>query len=149
MSTNNLASDDRNDQMSAFLSTINSDDSAPVDMAVLASFEEVQLDDEPDIVIELIDLYLDDVPRRIEAMQTAIADSSEQSLKRAAHSLKGSSANLGVVRVAALCEELQVVNCDDGFQMSRALMARLDHEVERVRRILGVERTRRLAAQNV
>ena len=42
---------------------------AAVDLAVLASYEKIQLDGEPDLIVELIDLYLEDAPRRVAVMQ--------------------------------------------------------------------------------
>jgi HPt (histidine-containing phosphotransfer) domain-containing protein len=88
---------------------------AVIDMSVLASFEEVQMEDEPDLIVELIDLYLDDAPHQLALMQAAIAGADAATLKRTAHGLKGSSANLGICRVAALCEELEHTDHDDSF----------------------------------
>src|SRR5215213_7662421 len=111
-----------------------------VDMAVLTSFEEVQVEGEPDLIVELIDLYLEDTPRQMAAMQKALAITDGTSLKRAAHGLKGSSANLGAGRLAALCGELEQMCRVDSFQGVTAQLARLGQELERVRQSLAAER---------
>lgn len=116
---------------------------AVIDMSVLASFEEVQMDDEPDLIVELIDLYLDDAPRQIAFMQTAIAETDATSLKRTAHGLKGSSANLGILHVTALCEELEHADHSDSFQHAELLLARIGSEYERARQVLLAEKQRR------
>lgn len=115
-----------------------------VDMMVLTSFEEVQVEDEPDLIVELIDLYLDDAPRQMALMQKAVAETDEKTLKRGAHSLKGSNANLGIRRMAALCAELERADCGDSFQTAKLLLAKMEREFERVRQVLMAERRRRL-----
>jgi len=40
----------------------------PVDLEVLYGLTEAQGDGEPDLIVELIDLYLEDTPRRVTAM---------------------------------------------------------------------------------
>jgi two-component system sensor histidine kinase/response regulator len=115
-----------------------------VDMAVLISFEEAQMEGEPDLIVELIDLYLEDTPHRIAALQESLATTDALSLKRAAHSLKGSSANLGARRVAALCEELEQTASNDSFSKVRALLRELEQEFEHVQQAFAAERERRL-----
>lgn len=114
-----------------------------IDMSVLASFEEVQMDDEPDLIVELIDLYLDDAPHQLEIIKTAIAESDAITLKRTAHGLKGSSSNLGVIRVAALCEELEHADHSDSFQQAGLVLVRIGREYERARQVLLAEKQRR------
>src|ERR1700730_3307932 len=104
-----------------------------VDMAVLTSFEEVQLDGAPDLIVELIDLYLADAPHRLAAIEEALTRKDEPALKRAAHSLRGSSANLGGLQVALICEELERIECNDGFAGVQALLSCLAEEFARVR----------------
>lgn len=111
-----------------------------VDLKVLTSFEEVQMEGEPDLIVELIDLYLEDAPRRIAALREALAAMDESGLKRAAHTLKGSSANLGARRVAELCSQLEVAEGDDSFHEARAILLNLENEFEYVRRIFSAER---------
>ena len=45
--------------------------SAAVDMELLNAFEELQSDDGSDLIVELIDLYLEDAPQRILAIREA------------------------------------------------------------------------------
>lgn len=115
-----------------------------VDLSVLTSFEEIQVEGEPDLIVELIDLYLEDAPRQMALMQKADAETDEKMLKRAAHSLKGSSANLGVRGIAALCAEIERADCGDSFQKATLLVAGMEQEFERVRQVLMIERQRRL-----
>lgn len=61
---------------------------------------------EPDIVKEVVDLFLDDLPGRIRAMREHASDGEE--LKRAAHALKGSARNLGAELLAACAERIEV-----------------------------------------
>ena len=115
-----------------------------INMAVLKGFEEVQDEGEPDLIVELIDLYLEDEPRKLASMLEAVAEADEMSLMRAAHSLKGSSASLGAFGVAALCEELEHVSKADSFPSAGMLLNRLKRESARVRRAFAAERRRRL-----
>jgi HPt (histidine-containing phosphotransfer) domain-containing protein len=114
-----------------------------VDMAVLTSFEEVKLDGVPDLIVGLIDLYLEDAPHRLAAIEKALTRNDQRALKRAAHCLKGSSANLGALQVALICEELERIECNDWFPGVQALLGCLEEEFVRVRQVLLAERQRR------
>lgn len=120
-------------------------DVSAVDMAVLAAFEELQDDGEPDLIVELIDLYLQEAPLRIEAIQRAVADADGLSLKHAAHSLKGSSGTLGVRPLAALCQELESLADDAWSSAATVLVQRLEEEFVRAHKALVAEHARRLA----
>ncbi len=134
------------DQESVLLKRTSAPDtlSGAVDMAVLTSFEEAQGEGEPDLVVELIDLYLEDAPHRVAAIREALAKTDGQSLERAAHGLKGSSASLGAGQVAVLCEELELIAHDFSFQAVAVVVTRLEREFERVRQTFLAERQRRL-----
>jgi HPt (histidine-containing phosphotransfer) domain-containing protein len=114
-----------------------------VDMEMLASFEEAQIDGEPDLVVELIDLYLTDAAAKIAALREALVNSDETALRRLAHSLRGSSGNLGARRMAALCEELERVGGGDWHPTAEALLLGLEREFERAGGIFAAERRRR------
>ncbi len=54
-----------------------------------------------DMVAELIDLYLDEMPDRLDAVRGAIEAEDAEALRAMAHKLKGSSSNLGLPGVAS------------------------------------------------
>lgn len=114
-----------------------------VDMSLLLGFEEAQCEGEPDLIVELIDLYLADVPQQLSAMKDFVLKADEISLKRAAHTLKGSSANLGVNSIAVLCEEIEQTDFSESFQQGNKLFDRLEQAFARVIPIFLAERQSR------
>jgi len=115
-----------------------------VDMELLNAFQELQLDDGSDLIVELIDLYLQEMPRRVTEIREASIATEWVLLKRAAHNLKGSSANLGVRYVAETCEKLERLNSYDSPQVVAALIQLLEYESAMARSALAAERQRRL-----
>ena len=113
-----------------------------VDLAVLTSYEDAQIEGEPDFVVELIDLYLEEVPRLFDSIHTAIQNNDCTTAKRAAHSLRGSSGNLGVLQVAAIAGELEHLE-DPCSTSATHLLRSLETEFQRVRDILNEERRKR------
>ena len=113
-----------------------------VDLAVLATYEEAQIEGEPDFVIELIDLYLDEVPRLFDSLRTALQNNDATTAKRAAHSLRGSSGNLGVLQTASLADELEHLPNPCGSAATE-LLGSLETEFQRVTEILSAERQKR------
>jgi HPt (histidine-containing phosphotransfer) domain-containing protein len=114
-----------------------------VDLAVLVSFEELQEDGGADLVVELVELYLQDAPVKINAIRQAVAQDDRDSLTRAAHSLKGSSGTLGVRQLASVCEELEYLPGDPLTSDATALVDRLQGEFVRVQEVLTSELHRR------
>ncbi len=115
-----------------------------VDLSILNSFEEAQCAGEPDLIVELIDLYLEDVPQQLSAMKNFILNADKISLKRAAHNLKGGSANLGVNCIVKLCEELEQSSFTESSQPVNDLIIRLEQAFIRVRSIFQAERQSRI-----
>jgi HPt (histidine-containing phosphotransfer) domain-containing protein len=115
-----------------------------VDLAVLNSLEGAQIEGEPDIVVELMELYLEDASGKLAAMRQDLAEKGGESVGRFAHSLRGSSANLGARRVAALCEGLERMGEGDPSRGGGAILNMLESELARVRRVFEEERLRRM-----
>jgi len=68
---------------------------------------ELQEEDEPDIISEVGGIFLTHAPDKIAAIIQAASERDSQSLVRAAHSLKSSSAYMGALRLSAMCKELE------------------------------------------
>lgn len=115
-----------------------------VDLAVLAIYDDAQIEGEPDFVVELIDLYLNEVPRLFDTIRKAVANRDRSTAKRSAHSLRGSSGNLGVLQMATIAGELEHLE-NDYSTVAPELLRSLENEFERVKEILNAERQRRSA----
>jgi histidine phosphotransfer protein HptB len=77
-----------------------------VDHRVLAALSQATGDD-PAFLAELIDTYLADAPGLLMVMRDALAAREGAGLRRAAHTLKSTSATLGAHRLADLCRRLE------------------------------------------
>jgi len=115
-----------------------------VDLSVLTSFEDPDTTDAPDLVVELIDLYLTGTSHLLETITQGLATRDFAVVKRAAHSLRGSSGNLGVLRIAHLCDCLEHGEFAAGVPTQ--LLQDLKQEFVHVEQILFAERTRRCCA---
>lgn len=116
-----------------------------VDFSVLSSLEEIHVEGEPDLVVELIDLYLDYAPKKLTAMRDALSSRDSDSLRGAAHSLKGSSSSLGACQIAALCDELEASANDMSSPGVIKSLIKVEHEFQRVRLIFVAERRKRMS----
>jgi two-component system sensor histidine kinase/response regulator len=70
-----------------------------------ALLDRVEGDEE--LLAEMIQLYVEDAPRALEAMRSALQQGNLPDLERAAHSLKGSSANLAAMTAAEAAQRLE------------------------------------------
>jgi HPt (histidine-containing phosphotransfer) domain-containing protein len=115
-----------------------------IDMELLNAFEELQLDDGSDLIVELIDLYLQEASQRVTEIREASIATEWVLLKRAAHNLKGSSGNLGVRKVAEICQKLEWMDRHDSPQTVAALVQLLEYESAMASASLAAVRQRRL-----
>jgi HPt (histidine-containing phosphotransfer) domain-containing protein len=107
--------------------------------AKLAELRELAEPGEPDAACEFIELYLQDTPAYLERLRAALAATAPAALKDNAHSLKGSSRNLGAERLAALCLQLEASAKESAFGRAGALLAQVEAEFQAVRPLLEAE----------
>ena len=105
-----------------------------VDISVLNSFKDFQQPNEPDIVTELIDLYIADTGKHITVLKKAAADQEIAVIKEQAHGIKGSSGNIGAYQIAALSAQLEEKNLD--INQMQILITEIDSEFQKVTGIL-------------
>jgi len=86
--------------------------------------------------IEIITLFLGDVTQRLARMERAIETEDAQALRREAHTIKGSSANLGAMRLRELAVECEDHAKQGRIKEARDVYGRLRTEFEEVRRAL-------------
>lgn len=78
-----------------------------IDLKQLAALRKINRPGKGDFVTELIDLYMAESASGLVALRHAFVTNDAGELLRVAHLLKGSSANIGALRMAALCDELE------------------------------------------
>jgi HPt (histidine-containing phosphotransfer) domain-containing protein len=88
--------------------------------------------DESDIVQELVAMYLESTPEVLDHLRAAVAKADAEGVRRAAHELKGSSANLGAQVLAALCGTLEKHGRMATLDDAPALFAQVEQEYARV-----------------
>ena len=103
-----------------------------LDSAVLDNFRELQEPGAPDIIAQLIDLFLGELPQKLAAVHQAIEFRDAARLAKAAHTLKGSSANVGARRAARVCLELENLGKAGTLTGAVDWGARLEEELARV-----------------
>ncbi|MDD9950210.1 MAG: Hpt domain-containing protein, partial [Zetaproteobacteria bacterium] len=84
-----------------------SENQSILDTDQLESLRELNEPDEDDIVTELIDIFVCNSPNVLDNLKQAVSDGDRTMLKKLAHKLKGSCANLGAKKMRALCLELE------------------------------------------
>lgn len=89
---------------------------------------------------EMIDLFLENAPRRIEAAREADARRDFAGVRRAVHSLKSTAGNVGARRVQALAEQIEETAGDGDSDRVAPLLEELEAEWLNVRKELGQER---------
>jgi HPt (histidine-containing phosphotransfer) domain-containing protein len=80
-----------------------------LDLSVLAALRELGGVDEPGLADELLQLFLQDSSRRVANLEDALASGDRAGLARTAHTLRSSSTNVGALRVARICTELETI----------------------------------------
>jgi len=103
-----------------------------VNYAVLDKLRELQEEGEPDILTDLINLFISDASGRLASMETAVAEQNDETLQLAAHTLKGSSSNLGAQGMVQLCSELEKADQWDHSVDVPNVLAQLEREFEAV-----------------
>ena len=80
----------------------------------------------------ILELYLGDSPTRLTALRRGIAEGDVQAIERAAHALKGSSANLGASGLAEHCHQLEKLSAGAVPAGAEARLVALETEYGRV-----------------
>jgi two-component system sensor histidine kinase/response regulator len=86
----------------------------------------------------LVDEYDRDTRIQIDRLRAALAEGDPHTVERCAHTVKGASANIGAIRLADLCRELESLGRAGALGAAPALLDRVDTAFDEVRHALGV-----------
>ena len=89
-----------------------------------ATFEELKEMSGADFINELIDTFLEDAPKLIEEIRTALIANNADTFRRAAHSMKSNAATFGASQLSALAKELEMLGKENKlYETGDKLMA--------------------------
>ena len=108
-----------------------------LDAAVLDRLRQLNQAGEPDIVREVLTVFLADAPVRLAAIDDAIRGGEGQTLQRAAHALKGAAGSIGAHALQAYCRELEEIGKAGTLDRAPDLGRRIHEEFARVRAEIG------------
>jgi signal transduction histidine kinase/CheY-like chemotaxis protein/HPt (histidine-containing phosphotransfer) domain-containing protein len=100
---------------------------APVDMEQLRMFT----DGDPAEEIALADLFLEQAQEMIGILQHATGEDDHEAWKSAAHRFKGSSGNLGAIRLHHVCKRAEI-HFEDPETKKHEMLAMIKAEIKRV-----------------
>jgi two-component system sensor histidine kinase/response regulator len=108
----------------------------PIDRATTESLRELG---GSEMLSELTEMFFDDAWSVKDTIRDAVERGNAQTVERAAHTLKGSSGNMGAKRMAALCGELEDAGVSGDLAYAPELLEGLENEFGRVRPALEAE----------
>ena len=108
-----------------------------IDLSILESLR--GLVDEEAQYREMIDLFLDDTPLRLDTLRRALAMADGAALERAAHQLKGSCGSFGALGMVRLCIDIETLGRLGPLHKAADSLRALEEEFQRVRTFLKSE----------
>jgi signal transduction histidine kinase/DNA-binding response OmpR family regulator len=108
-----------------------------LDVAQLEVIRSLQEAGQPDLISELATIYAEQATTSMEELRKAFSASDAKTIARAAHGLKGVSANLGARRVVTLCSGLEERARAGALEGLDLLFTHLGDEVAKAQRALA------------
>jgi two-component system sensor histidine kinase/response regulator len=92
-----------------------------------------------EMLSELAQMLFEDTRSNLATLRKALEEGDAQSVEQVAHTLKGSCGNMGAIRVAAICAELQNISSSGDLTRAPELLDHLETQFERLRPALEAE----------
>ena len=106
------------------------------DNPLLTRLQELVQETDFEFVIELVDIYLNETPTQIQTIVKALDTQNHHMLTIAAHTLKGSSLNLGAKQLGAACFKMEELGRSGIPISTSANIKEIEGEFEQVKAIL-------------
>jgi histidine phosphotransfer protein HptB len=103
-----------------------------IDPEAIANLRELNPGDGGEFLREIISIYLEDTPKRLADLRTCLASGDVATFTRAAHTIKGSSANVGALALKAIAERLELISRKEGLGAVAPLIDDCQQEFARV-----------------
>ena len=110
-----------------------------VNLEVITTLRELGGDKELDFVLKLIEQFRKDAAAQVELLAVAAGKDDTGAVNRAVHTLKSGCTAVGAFGMAALCEQLQVMDSNGPVAGAVEVVQRFEVKFARVREALDLE----------
>ncbi len=93
-------------------------------------------DDGMEMISELMPLYFEDAHNQLHALQKAANQKNIKQLHTVAHTLKGSSANMGMVQMADFCQRIETMGKNNNLENVFEQVEMIKQELDKMRHVL-------------
>jgi HPt (histidine-containing phosphotransfer) domain-containing protein len=111
-----------------FMSPVFAVELSVLDVSVMAAIRALGDQGEPDVYAEVARLFLADVPVHLSALNAAIAARSAKSVEQIAHRLRGGALEIGALRMAPLCADIECAARAGSLERAASQATRLNSE---------------------
>ncbi len=105
----------------------------PIDKNVLNALRELQIAGKPNVLVRIVNAYLEGSESLVAKLPEALAAGYFDVVKKTAHSLKSSSANVGALNLSGLSKELEMLDNNKTFDNATDLVSAIESEFVRVK----------------
>ena len=91
------------------------------------------LGDDMELVTELAEILLDDIPRLVEEVERSIAEGDSDGLRHSAHTLKGAASNFNAAATVSAALRLEVMGRDGDLSGAEEALSQLLKETSRLK----------------
>jgi HPt (histidine-containing phosphotransfer) domain-containing protein len=88
-----------------------------------------RLGDDEELLRDIVQIYLEDVPGMLERIHSAVSGGDANSLRRAAHSLKGLAATLSAQEVVGVASRLEHMGAARNLAEASQIVTEVDQRV--------------------
>lgn len=108
-------------------------DQSVIDLKAIENLRALDTGGRDEFLREVAGIFFEDTPRRIEELESSLKTGDLARFTRAAHSIKGSSANLGAFTLRASAEKLEQHSRSHGLAGVTLMVADVKAQFDRAR----------------
>jgi len=94
-----------------------------------------RLGDDEALLEEILGVYFEDTPRQLEALKEAVERGDSAAIRRQAHTLKGSSGNVGAVSMQEVAFQIEKAGETGDLARTASLFETIEKEFDKLLRI--------------
>jgi signal transduction histidine kinase/DNA-binding response OmpR family regulator len=99
---------------------------SPLDSRVLEMLRELERQGAQNILTQLIQIYLETSPDHLKNLREAVVREDAEAIRKVAHSFKSSNGNMGALKLADMCKEMEEIGRTQETDKAEALLAGIE-----------------------